>query len=157
LILKELVALTGILGLSMTSRSLRPLPPLTWITIRWLSISVTFNWANSARRSPVAYARHEQHAVERSLRRADQLRDLRLAEDQGQMQRLLGVGGIGDAPGFAQCLDEEESESRQAHDYGIGCQFALGEQLGLILAHEVQTDVHNRMTMGLRNHPNVSR
>ena len=79
--------------------------------------------------------RHEQHAVERSLRRADQLRHFRLAEDQGQMQRLLGVGGIGDAPGFAQCLDEEESESRQAHDDGIRCQFALGEQLGLILAH----------------------
>src|ERR1700720_919045 len=42
--------------LSMTSRSFRPLPPSTWITLRALSISVIFRRASSERRSPVAYS-----------------------------------------------------------------------------------------------------
>src|SRR5215472_11720097 len=57
------------------------------------------------------------------------------------MQGLLGIGRIGNAPGLAQGLDEEEAESRQTHDDGVGCQFALGEQLGLILAHMFGTQL----------------
>src|SRR5436190_16909861 len=34
--------------------SLRPLPPWTWITMRLLSMSLTFRCVNSARRTPVA-------------------------------------------------------------------------------------------------------
>jgi len=43
-------------GLSMTSRSFRPLPPRIWMTMRWLSISRIFRCATSARRAPVAYS-----------------------------------------------------------------------------------------------------
>src|SRR5215472_8796484 len=57
------------------------------------------------------------------------------------MQGLPGVGRIGNAPGLAQRLDEEEAEGRQTHDDGVGCQFALGEQLGLILAHMFGTQL----------------
>jgi len=34
--------------------SLPPLPSRIWTTIRWLSMSLTFRWAASARRAPVA-------------------------------------------------------------------------------------------------------
>src|SRR5215831_10580939 len=43
-------------GLSRTSRSLRPLPPITWITIRSESMSVIFTRVSSERRRPVAYS-----------------------------------------------------------------------------------------------------
>ena len=42
------------LGLSMTSRSLRPFPPWIWTTMRRLSMSLSLSVAASARRAPVA-------------------------------------------------------------------------------------------------------
>jgi RNA-directed DNA polymerase len=40
-------------GLSGRSRSFRPLPFTTWMTMRWLSMSAIFSRAISARRMPV--------------------------------------------------------------------------------------------------------
>ena len=41
-------------GLSMTSRSRRHLPSRTWITMRWLLMSLILSRAHSERRTPVA-------------------------------------------------------------------------------------------------------
>jgi len=44
------------LGLSMTSRSLRPLASPDMNDLRWLSMSLILRRATSARRAPVAYS-----------------------------------------------------------------------------------------------------
>ncbi len=57
--------------------------------------------------------RHQQSALERSQSCVDELRDFFLAENRRQVKCSFRIGRLGDAPGFLECLDVEESQSRQ--------------------------------------------
>ena len=80
--------------------------------MRLLSMSLTFSCVNSAflhrwRRGSSA------ECDGKGWSRVDELRDFFLAEDRRQAMILFRIGSLGDAPGFLESLDVEESQSRQ--------------------------------------------
>ena len=64
------------------------------MTMRWLSISLTFRRATSVRRALDGIESREQDVLKRSLGGIDQTRDLLLAEDLRKMQYLLRDRGV---------------------------------------------------------------
>src|SRR5229473_1105230 len=69
------------------------------------------------------------------LCRVDQARDLLLAKYLGQVQNLLRIRCLGNAPAALQYLYIEEAQSGQALGYGVRGQLPAREQRGLILAN----------------------
>jgi len=67
--------------------------------------------------------------------RVDQTCHLLLAQHLRQVQNLLRVWRLGDAPAFLQHLNIEEAQSCQPLGYGVRRQLPVSEQRGLILAN----------------------
>ena len=63
--------------------------------------------------------RHQQDAMKGKLCRVDQPRDFFLAEHLRQVQNLLRIRRLGNAPAALQHLDIEEAQSGQALGYGV--------------------------------------
>jgi len=84
---------------------------------------------------------HQQHAVKLCVRRVDQPRDFFLAQDRGQVNHLFRIRSLGHAPGLAQRLAEEEPQGRQPLCHGVRGQLSPGEQLRLIFAHLLGTQL----------------
>jgi hypothetical protein len=51
---------------------------------------------------------HEQHALARSARRLEELRDFFLAKNRGQAMGLFRIGSVGDTPTFFERLKVKE-------------------------------------------------
>lgn len=79
--------------------------------------------------------RHQQDAMKGRLRCIDQTCYFFRTEHLRQVQNLLRVWGLGDAPAFLQNLGIEETQGGQSLRYGVRCQFPASEQRGLILAN----------------------
>ena len=69
------------------------------------------------------------------LCRVDQTCDFFLAQHPRQVQNLLRIRCLGNAPAALQHLDIEEAKSGQALRYGVRGQLPAREQRGLILAN----------------------
>ena len=65
--------------------------------------------------------------------RLDQTSHLFLAEYLREMQNLLRIGRLGDAPASLQYLHIEKTQGRQSLRDGVRLQFPVREQRGLIL------------------------
>jgi len=76
--------------------------------------------------------RHQQSAMIRSQSCVYESRDFFLAEDRRKAKRFFRIGRLGDAPGFLESFDVEESQSCQSLRDCTRRQLALLEQLGLI-------------------------
>src|ERR1019366_3795118 len=115
-----------------------------WITMRRLSISEICKRANSSAPYPSAIERHQYHAVKRSLGRVDEGGHFFRAQDAGQGSRLLRIRCIGHAPGFLDRLPVEEPQSREPLRHG-GCgQLSLAEQIRLVLADVLRSELIRR-------------
>jgi len=68
------------------------------MTIRWLSISLIFRCATSARRAPGGVEGHQQDAMKGQLRRVDQTCYFFRTEYLRQVQNFLRVWRFGNAP-----------------------------------------------------------
>src|SRR6266481_7098198 len=79
--------------------------------------------------------RHQQSAMQRRASRIDELRHILLAEDRWQMNGLLRVGRLGNAPGSLERLDVEKAQSRQMLRHRVRREFPLLEQLCLIFTN----------------------
>jgi hypothetical protein len=82
-----------------------------WTTIRWLSISSIFRFAQLGPSHTGGIQRHQDRAVKRDQRRFDQARHFFLTEDYGQVKPLLRIGSFFHAPRLLECLDEEETQA----------------------------------------------
>src|SRR5229473_3557580 len=78
--------------------------------------------------------RHQQSAMQRRASRIDELRHFLLAEDRWQVNGLLRVGRLGNAPGSLERLDVEKAQSRQMLRHRVRRELPLVEQRGLIFA-----------------------
>ena len=103
---------------------------------------------------------HQQNAMKGKLCRVDQTRDFFLAQHLRQVQNLLRIRCLGNAPASFQHLHIEEAQSGQALGYGVGGQLPAREQRGLILANmlgakligrtmEVPTEMLNRVDVSV--------
>src|ERR1700688_231237 len=79
--------------------------------------------------------RHQQSAMIRSQSCVDESRDFFLAEDRRKVKPFFRIGRLGDAPGFLESFDVEESQSCQSLRNRARRQLALLEQLGLIFTN----------------------
>ena len=57
---------------------------------------------------------HQQSAMERRVSGSDESLHLFLTEKRWQVNGVLRMGGLGNAPGFLERLDVEEAQCRQA-------------------------------------------
>jgi hypothetical protein len=78
---------------------------------------------------------HQQNAMKGKLCRVDPTRHFVLAQHLRQVQNLLRIGCLGNAPAALQNLYIEEAQSGQALRYGVRGQLPAREQRGLILAN----------------------
>ena len=76
--------------------------------------------------------RHQQSAMQRRASRIDESRHFFLAEDRWQVNGLLRVGRLGDAPGLLERFGVEKSESCQVLRHCVRRELPLVEQRGLI-------------------------
>src|SRR5712664_51507 len=83
--------------------------------------------------------RHQQSAMIRSQGCVDESRDFFPAEDRRKVKCSLRIGCLGDAPGFLESFDVEESQSCQSLCNRARRQLALLEQLGLIFTNVFRT------------------
>src|SRR5215472_668406 len=81
---------------------------------------------------------HQQSAMERSESSIDESCDFFLTEDRRQAMALFRIGSFRNAPGLLECLDVEESQSRQADRNCTRRQLPLLKQLGLVFANVLQ-------------------
>src|SRR5271169_4326010 len=79
--------------------------------------------------------RHQQSAMIRSQSCVDESRDFFPAEDRRKVKCSFRIGRLGDAPGFLESFDVEESQSCQSLRNRGRRQLALLEQLGLIFTN----------------------
>src|SRR6516165_10495931 len=119
-------------GLSMTSRSLRPLPPRIWTIMRWLSMSWTLESCGLGTTRARSVESHQQDAVEGGGSGVNQLGDFLLAENRGQPAHLFGVGCLLDTPAPLEGLDEKEAQGGQLLGHTAGIQFSDPEQIRLV-------------------------
>jgi len=83
------------------------------MTMRWLSMSLTFSV--SIQRVVLRWRRaHHQSAMIRESSCVYESRDFFLAEDRRKAKRFFSDRGLGDAPGFLESFDVEESQSCQS-------------------------------------------
>src|SRR3981081_907149 len=82
---------------------------------------------------------HQQRAMIRSQSCVDELRDFFPAEDRRKVKCSFRIGRLGDAPGFLESLDVEESQSCQSLCNRARRQLVLLEQLGLIFTNVFRT------------------
>jgi hypothetical protein len=68
-------------------------------------------------------------------------RNLFLAENQRQVQHLLGIRCLNHAPGLLESLDVEEAQGREPLGDGVGSQLELLEQRDLVLANVIRTQL----------------
>ncbi len=78
--------------------------------------------------------RHHDHAMERAVGGLDQTGDLLRGKNVGQSARPLRVGRPIQVPLLSERLDVEEPQRRHTLRHGVGGEFAIAEQVGLILA-----------------------
>src|SRR5215469_1792040 len=76
--------------------------------------------------------------IARSESSIDESCDFFLTEDRRQAMALFRIRSFRNAPGLLECLDVEESQSRQAVRNCTRRQLLLLKQLGLILANVLQ-------------------
>jgi hypothetical protein len=88
--------------------------------------------------------RHQQDAVEGPLRRIDQTCDLLLAEHLRQVQDLLRIRRLGNAPASLQNLHIEETQRSQLLRHRVRSQLPLAEHGCLILANVFRTKLIRR-------------
>src|SRR5258707_5238083 len=88
--------------------------------------------------------RHQQSAMIRSQSCVYESRDFFLAEDRRKAKRFFRIGRLGDAPGFLESFDVEESQSCQSLRDCTRRQLALLEQLGLIFTDVFRTQTIRR-------------
>src|SRR5438876_6970552 len=88
--------------------------------------------------------RHQQSAMIRSQGCVDESRDFFPAEDRREVKCSLRIGCLGDAPGFLESFDVEESQSCQSLCNRARRQLALLEQLGLIFTNVLWTQTIRR-------------
>src|SRR5215831_9935806 len=81
---------------------------------------------------------HQQSAMERSESSINESCDFFLTEDRRQAMALFRIGSFRNAPGLLECLDVEESQSRQADRNCTRRQLPLLKQLGLVFANVLQ-------------------
>src|SRR5438445_5978757 len=87
---------------------------------------------------------HQNGAIEGSRRSIDELCYFFLAEDSGQAIALLGIGSVGNAPGPLERLDVEEAQGAEMVGHRTGSQFVQGEELGLVRADVLRSQVIGR-------------
>src|SRR5258708_19807821 len=80
----------------------------------------------------------------RSQSCVDESRDLFPAEDRRKVKCSFRIGRLGDAPGFLESFDVEESQSCQSLRNRARRQLALLEQLGLIFTNVFWTQTIRR-------------
>ena len=78
---------------------------------------------------------HQQSAMERSESSIDELCDFFLTEDRRQAMALFRIGSFRNTPGLLECLDVEESQSRQADCNCTRRQLPLLKEFDVILAN----------------------
>src|SRR5580692_9325557 len=83
--------------------------------------------------------RHQQSAMIRSQSCVHESRDFFPAEDRRKVKCSFRIGRLGDAPGFLESFDVEESQSCQSLRNRARRQFAFLEQLGLIFTNVFRT------------------
>src|ERR1700720_4819412 len=83
--------------------------------------------------------RHQQSAMIRSQSCVNESRDFFPTEDRRKVKPFFRIGRLGDAPGFLESFDVEESESCQSLRNRARRQLALLEQLGLIFTNVFRT------------------
>jgi hypothetical protein len=113
-------------------------------TIRWLSDIKDFESSGLRTARAGAVEGHQNGAIEGAVGGVNEPGDFFLAQDGGEAEPHLGVGRLGRTPGFLERLDEEEAQSRELLGDGAGGEFSLAEQLGLILANVLRTQLVRR-------------
>src|SRR6266436_9199823 len=94
--------------------------------------------------------RHQQSAMIRSQSCVDESRDFFPAEDRRKVKCSFRIGRLGDAPGFLESLDVEESQSCQSLCNRARRQLVLLEQLGLIFTNVFRTQTIRRTLESFR-------
>jgi hypothetical protein len=79
-----------------------------------------------------------------SLGRVDEVRHFFRAQVAGQGAGLLRIRGRGYAPGFLDRLRVEEPQSRRSLRHGGGGQLSLAEQIRLVLANVLRSELIRR-------------
>ena len=111
--------------------------------MRRLSISGICKRANS-RAYPRAIERHQYHAMKPSLGGVDEVGNFFRTQDAGQGSRLLRIWCIGYAPSFLDRLRVEEPQSREPLRHSGRGQLSLAEQIRLVLADVLRSQLVRR-------------
>src|SRR5271165_2244370 len=93
---------------------------------------------------PGAIEGHQYDAMKSSLGRVDEEGNFFWAQYTGQMSRLLRIRRIGHAPWLLHRLDEEEPQRGQPLRDGMCGEFPLAEQIRLVLADVLRTELVRR-------------
>src|ERR1700693_4954641 len=84
---------------------------------------------------PRGVERHQQSAMQGRPRRIDEPRNFFLAENRWQVNSLLRVGSLFDAPGSPESLGVEKSQSCQALRHRVRGELPLPKHRGLIFTN----------------------
>ena len=87
---------------------------------------------------------HEQSALKRRRRGFDETVDFLSAEDGWKMDHLLRVRRQVGAPGLLQRPDVEEPDPAQVLDDGVGLKPSFAEQIRLVLADVIRSELVRR-------------
>src|SRR5271166_1687849 len=93
---------------------------------------------------PGAIEGHQHNAMKSSLGRVDEEGNFFWAQDAGQVSCLLRIRCIGHAPCLLNGLDEEEAQPGQPLRDSTCGEFPLAEQIRLILADVLRTELIRR-------------
>src|SRR5271157_4728824 len=93
---------------------------------------------------PGAIERHQYDAMKPSPRRVDEEGHFCGAQYAGQVSRPLRIRCISHAPCLLNRLDEEEAQPGQSLGDGMCGEFPLAEQIGLVMADVLRTELIRR-------------
>jgi hypothetical protein len=114
------------------------------MTMRWLSMWAIFSRAISARHAG-SVRHHQQSALKQAAAGVDQPCDFFLAEDVGQLLPRLGIGQILAELMATKRADEEEPQCGHVVLYGSRAELKLREQIGLVAAQMIRTELVRRL------------